>query len=161
MGNANISVDISDDRVFVAGTPLGQIRTNAAGELQTSRGRDALSLFKGSFNASIKVGDPLEPTTQMGAQASEAQLTKILDYIEIGKQEGAQCLTGGERALPGGELDAGYFVQPTVFVGENHMRIFQEEIFGPVLAVARFSSPEEAVRLANDTPYGLGAGVRL
>ncbi|MBA4793401.1 MAG: aldehyde dehydrogenase [Phenylobacterium sp.] len=109
--------------------------------------------------ASIKVGDPLVPTTQMGAQASEAQLTKILDYIEIGKQEGAQCLTGGERALPGGELDAGYFVQPTVFVGENHMRIFQEEIFGPVLAVARFSSPEEAVRLANDTPYGLGAGV--
>ncbi|MDZ4054756.1 MAG: aldehyde dehydrogenase family protein, partial [Phenylobacterium sp.] len=109
--------------------------------------------------ASIKVGDPLEPTTQMGAQVSEGQLTKILGYIEIGKQEGAQCLTGGERALPGGDLDAGYFVQPTVFVGENHMRIFQEEIFGPVLAVTRFSTPEDAVRLANDTPYGLGAGV--
>ena len=109
--------------------------------------------------AKIKVGDPLNPSTQMGPQASEDQLSKVLNYIEIGKQEGAQCLTGGERALPGGELDQGYFVQPTVFVGENHMRIFQEEIFGPVLSVTRFKTMDDAIQLANDTAYGLGAGV--
>ncbi|WP_293678651.1 aldehyde dehydrogenase family protein, partial [uncultured Phenylobacterium sp.] len=109
--------------------------------------------------AKIKVGDPLDPSTQMGPQASQDQLTKVLNYIEIGKQEGAQCVTGGERALPGGELDQGFFVQPTVFVGENHMRIFQEEVFGPVLSVTRFKTMDDAIRLANDTAYGLGAGV--
>lgn len=109
--------------------------------------------------AAIRQGDPLDPVTQVGAQASEDQLRKILGYVEIGKAEGAECLIGGERALPGGELNQGYFVQPTVFVGENRMRIFQEEIFGPVLSVTRFSSVEEAIDIANDTPYGLGGGV--
>ncbi|MDX3911546.1 MAG: aldehyde dehydrogenase family protein [Sphingobium sp.] len=109
--------------------------------------------------AAIRQGDPLDPSVQVGAQASEDQLHKILNYIEIGKAEGAQCLTGGARALPGGELDQGYFVQPTVFVGENRMRIFQEEIFGPVLSVTRFKTVEEAISIANDTAYGLGAGV--
>ncbi len=96
--------------------------------------------------AKIKVGDPLDPTTQMGAQASEDQLTKILGYIEIGKQEGAKCLTGGERAHLGGELEKGYFVKPTVFGGDNKMRIFQEEIFGPVLSVTTFKTVEDAIR---------------
>ncbi|MFC0203263.1 aldehyde dehydrogenase family protein [Novosphingobium soli] len=109
--------------------------------------------------ATIRQGDPLDPSTQVGAQASEEQLRKILNYIEIGKSEGAQCLTGGARALPGGELDKGFFVQPTVFVGQNHMRIFQEEIFGPVLSVTTFKTVEEAIGIANDTAYGLGAGV--
>jgi len=105
--------------------------------------------------AAIRQGDPLDPATQLGAQASEDQLRKILGYIEIGKNEGAQCLIGGARALPGGELDGGYFVQPTVFVGDNSMRIFQEEIFGPVLSVTTFKTLDEAIAIANDTPYGL------
>jgi len=109
--------------------------------------------------AAIRVGDPLDPTTQMGAQASEDQLHKILGYIDVGKQEGAQCLTGGRRAHPGGELDQGFFVEPTVFVGNNKMRIFQEEIFGPVLSVTSFKTIDEAIDIANDTVYGLGAGV--
>ena len=109
--------------------------------------------------AAIRQGDPLDPSVQVGAQASEDQLHKILGYIDIGKAEGAQCLVGGAKALPGGALDQGYFVQPTVFVGQNHMRIFQEEIFGPVLSVTTFKTVEEAIALANDTAYGLGAGV--
>ncbi|MES1974926.1 MAG: aldehyde dehydrogenase family protein [Pseudomonadota bacterium] len=109
--------------------------------------------------AAIRVGDPLDPETQMGPQASEDQLHKILGYIEIGKQEGAKCLTGGERALPGGELDKGFFVKPTVFVGDNSMRIFQEEIFGPVLSVTKFKTIDDAIEIANDTVYGLGSGV--
>ena len=107
----------------------------------------------------IRQGDPLDPSVQIGAQASEDQLHKILGYIDIGKTEGAQCLTGGARALPGGELDRGYFVQPTVLLGENRMRIFQEEIFGPVLSVTTFKTVDEAIAIANDTAYGLGAGV--
>ncbi|HTM82847.1 aldehyde dehydrogenase family protein [Asticcacaulis sp.] len=107
----------------------------------------------------IKVGNPLDPETQMGAQASEEQLHKILGYIDIGNQEGATCLTGGMAAKPGGDLDNGYFVKPTVFVGDNSMRIFQEEIFGPVLSVAPFKTIEDAIRIGNDTIYGLGAGV--
>ncbi|WP_294329114.1 aldehyde dehydrogenase family protein [uncultured Sphingomonas sp.] len=107
----------------------------------------------------IRVGDPLDPATQMGPQASEEQLHKILGYIDIGKGEGARCLTGGKRALPGGDLDQGYFVEPTIFVGHNKMRIFQEEIFGPVLSVTTFKTVEEAIEIANDTAYGLGGGV--
>jgi len=107
----------------------------------------------------IRQGDPLDPATQVGAQASANQLQKILGYIETGKSEGAECLIGGKRALPGGELDEGYFVEPTVFRGENRMRIFQEEIFGPVLSVTPFGSVDEAIAIANDTPYGLGAGI--
>ncbi|WMT73387.1 aldehyde dehydrogenase family protein [Bradyrhizobium sp. Ash2021] len=109
--------------------------------------------------AKIKVGDPLDPTTQMGAQASEEQLSKILGYIEIGKQEGAKCVTGGGPAYPGGDLEKGYFLRPTVFTGDNKMRIFQEEIFGPVLSVAPFKTVDDAIRIGNDTVYGLGAGV--
>jgi len=107
----------------------------------------------------IKQGHPLDPTTMIGAQASEEQLKKILSYIEIGKHEGAKVLTGGERLIQEGELKDGYYVKPTVFEGNNKMRIFQEEIFGPVLSVTPFSSEEEALCIANDSPYGLGAGV--
>lgn len=109
--------------------------------------------------AAIRQGNPLDETTQLGPQASKDQLTKILGYIEIGKQEGAHCVAGGQRAQLGGELDDGYFIEPTVFVGENRMRIFQEEIFGPVLSVTPFKSIEDAISIANDTPYGLGGGV--
>ncbi|KVE35894.1 aldehyde dehydrogenase [Burkholderia sp. BDU5] len=108
---------------------------------------------------SIKQGHPLDAQTMIGAQASSEQLEKILSYIDIGRKEGAQCLTGGERNVLGGELSEGYYVKPTVFRGHNKMRIFQEEIFGPVLAVTTFKSEEEALEIANDTLYGLGAGV--
>ncbi|MCS6986249.1 MAG: aldehyde dehydrogenase [Sphingomonadaceae bacterium] len=107
----------------------------------------------------IKRGNPLDPETMIGAQASAEQLEKILSYIELGKDEGAQLLLGGCRARPGGELDNGFYVEPTVLKGHNRMRIFQEEIFGPVLAVTTFRDDEDAVRIANDTSYGLGAGV--
>jgi len=107
----------------------------------------------------IRQGHPLDPKTMIGAQASHEQMEKILSYIELGRQEGAQCLTGGERnALPG-ELADGYYVKPTVFRGHNRMRIFQEEIFGPVVAVTTFRTEEEALDIANDSLYGLGAGV--
>jgi aldehyde dehydrogenase len=95
----------------------------------------------------------------MGAQCSKGQVEKILDYINIGKQEGATCMTGGERANLPGELANGNYLKPTVFVGHNKMRIFQEEIFGPVLSVTKFSTLEEAIAIGNDTIYGLGAGV--
>jgi aldehyde dehydrogenase len=97
--------------------------------------------------------------TMIGAQASSEQLEKILSYMDIGKQEGAQALTGGERNLLDGELAGGYYVKPTVFKGHNRMRIFQEEIFGPVVSVTTFKDEEEALAIANDTLYGLGAGV--
>jgi aldehyde dehydrogenase len=107
----------------------------------------------------IKQGNPLEADTMIGAQASNDQLEKILSYIDIGKKEGAKLLTGGERASLNGELAGGYYVKPTVFEGNNKMRIFQEEIFGPVLSVTPFDDEEEALHIANDTLYGLGAGV--
>ena len=107
----------------------------------------------------IKTGNPLDPTTMMGAQASSEQLEKILSYLDIGKQEGAQVLAGGDRNALEGDLADGYYVQPTVFKGDNSMRIFQEEIFGPVVAVTTFKTKEEALEIANDTLYGLGAGV--
>jgi aldehyde dehydrogenase len=109
--------------------------------------------------AAIRQGHPLDPETQLGAQVSTAQLEKIASYVEIGKQEGAELLIGGERARLGGELEGGYYFQPTVFKGTNEMRIFQEEIFGPVLAVTTFKNEAEALEIANDTMYGLGAGV--
>lgn len=109
--------------------------------------------------AMIKVGDPLDPATQMGPQCSAGQLEKILGYVDVGRQEGAKCLTGGARAQPGGRLDNGFFMQPTVFSGDNSMRIFQEEIFGPVLSVTRFKDLDDAIAIGNDTVYGLGAGV--
>ncbi len=107
----------------------------------------------------ITVGNPLELTTMMGSQASQQQLDKILSYVDIGKNEGAKLLAGGKRALPGGELDAGYYMTPTVFSGNNSMRLFREEIFGPVLAVTTFKNEEEALQIANDTPYGLSGAV--
>jgi aldehyde dehydrogenase len=107
----------------------------------------------------VKQGHPLDTATMMGAQASREQTAKILSYIEIGKQEGAQLLTGGRRSSLGGDLDGGYYVEPTVFRGHNKMRIFQEEIFGPVLSVTTFKDEAEALAIANDTPFGLGAGV--
>ncbi|ANZ41364.1 aldehyde dehydrogenase [Lentzea guizhouensis] len=107
----------------------------------------------------IKQGHPLDTETMIGAQASNDQLEKIQSYIDIGKQEGARVLTGGERADLGGELSGGYYVTPTVFEGDNKMRIFQEEIFGPVVAVTSFSDYDDALKTANDTLYGLGAGV--
>ncbi|HEV8691821.1 MAG TPA: aldehyde dehydrogenase, partial [Ideonella sp.] len=109
--------------------------------------------------AAIKQGNPLDMSTMIGAQASNEQLEKILSYLDLGKQEGAQCLIGGERNLLGGDLEGGYYVKPTVFKGHNKMRIFQEEIFGPVVSVTTFKDEEEALSIANDTLYGLGAGV--
>ncbi|MEB3035353.1 aldehyde dehydrogenase family protein, partial [[Mycobacterium] nativiensis] len=107
----------------------------------------------------IRQGDPLDATTMIGAQASNDQLEKILSYIEIGKGEGAKVITGGERAELGGELSGGYYVQPTIFAGHNKMRIFQEEIFGPVVSVTSFTDYDDAISIANDTLYGLAAGV--
>ena len=107
----------------------------------------------------VRQGDPLDTETMIGAQASNDQLEKILSYIEIGKSEGAQLITGGERAELGGDLNGGYYVTPTVFSGHNGMRIFQEEIFGPVLSVTSFKDYDDAISIANNTLYGLGAGV--
>ncbi|WP_017603711.1 acetaldehyde dehydrogenase ExaC [Nocardiopsis alkaliphila] len=107
----------------------------------------------------IKQGNPLDTETMVGAQASNDQLEKILSYIDIGRQEGAKVLTGGGRAELEGDLADGYYVTPTVFEGHNDMRIFQEEIFGPVVSVARFDDYADAIKIANDTLYGLGAGV--
>ncbi|MGV0850558.1 aldehyde dehydrogenase [Mycolicibacterium phlei] len=107
----------------------------------------------------VRQGDPLDTETMIGSQASNDQLEKVLSYIEIGKEEGARVVTGGERAQLGGDLNGGYYVQPTIFEGHNKMRIFQEEIFGPVVAVTSFSNYDEAIAIANDTLYGLGAGV--
>ncbi|MFC7065533.1 aldehyde dehydrogenase [Brucella rhizosphaerae] len=107
----------------------------------------------------IVQGDPLDPATMIGAQASSEQLEKILSYIDIGKQEGAEVLTGGGRNELAGDLAGGYYVKPTVFKGTNKMRIFQEEIFGPVVSVTTFKDDAEALAIANDTLYGLGAGV--
>ncbi|MGC5327144.1 aldehyde dehydrogenase [Brevibacillus sp. SYSU BS000544] len=109
--------------------------------------------------ASIKQGNPLDTDTMIGAQASMEQVEKILSYIDIGRQEGAECLIGGGKAVLEGDLQGGYYIQPTVFKGNNKMRIFQEEIFGPVVSVTTFKDQEEALAIANDTLYGLGAGV--
>ncbi len=107
----------------------------------------------------IKVGHPLDTETMLGAQCSNDQFEKILSYIDIGRQEGAKILTGGERIEQDGELAGGYYIQPTIFEGNNSMRIFQEEIFGPVLSLTKFSDYDDAMSIANDTLYGLGAGV--
>jgi aldehyde dehydrogenase len=107
----------------------------------------------------LKQGNPLDTDTQVGAQASNDQLEKILSYLDIGRQEGARVLTGGARADLGGDLSGGYYVQPTIFEGSNSMRIFQEEIFGPVVSVTSFADFADGLKIANDTLYGLGAGV--
>ena len=107
---------------------------------------------------SIKMGHPLDPSTMMGPQASNDQYEKILEYIEIGKEEGAEVLTGGAKKYLDG-LAGGYYIEPTVLKGHNKMRVFQEEIFGPVVCVTTFKNIEDAIEIANDTMYGLGAGV--
>jgi aldehyde dehydrogenase len=107
----------------------------------------------------IKQGSPLDTDSMMGAQASLDQMKKIESYLALGKEEGAQVLVGGGRAKMPGALAEGYYIQPTLFKGHNKMRIFQEEIFGPVLAVTTFKDEADALAIANDTPYGLGAGV--
>lgn len=109
--------------------------------------------------AQIKIGNPLDPETMMGAQASQEQMEKIMSYLDIGKQEGAEVLIGGDRNVLEGELAEGYYIKPTVFKGHNKMRVFQEEIFGPVVSVTTFKTKEEALEIANDTLYGLGSGV--
>jgi aldehyde dehydrogenase len=107
----------------------------------------------------MRQGNPLDPATMVGAQASNDQLEKILSYLDIGHQEGAKVLIGGARAEMGPELSGGFYVQPTILEGHNKMRIFQEEIFGPVVSVTKFKDDEEALSIANDSLYGLGAGV--
>lgn len=107
----------------------------------------------------IKNGNPLDTDVMIGAQASKIQKEKILSYLKLGKEEGAEVLAGGDVTNLGGELSEGYYIQPTIFKGHNKMRIFQEEIFGPVVSVTTFKTTEEAIDLANDTLYGLGAGV--
>jgi aldehyde dehydrogenase len=107
----------------------------------------------------IRQGDPYEMSTQIGAQASNDQFEKILSYLDIGRKEGAKVLTGGAANKLPGELAGGYYIKPTVFEGNNKMRVFQEEIFGPVVSVTTFDTPEQALEIANDTLYGLGAGV--
>ncbi|MFT8210383.1 MAG: aldehyde dehydrogenase family protein [Symbiopectobacterium sp.] len=107
----------------------------------------------------IRIGNPLDSQTMMRAQVSEGQLKTILDYIEVGKQEGARILTGGRRKALPDALTQGYYLEPTVLFGKNSMRVFQEEIFGPVLAVTTFKTMDDALEIANDTHYGLGAGV--
>jgi aldehyde dehydrogenase len=107
----------------------------------------------------IKQGSPLDPSTMIGAQASTEQVDKILSYFDIGRQEGAEVLTGGGRGTHGGELSEGFYIEPTIFRGNNKMRVFQEEIFGPVVSVTTFKDEAEALEIANDTLYGLGSGV--
>ena len=108
---------------------------------------------------SIKQGNPLDTDTQVGAQASNDQFEKIMSYLKIGKDEGAEALIGGDKAELDGDLAGGYYIQPTIFKGTNKMRVFQEEIFGPVVALTSFSDYDDAIGIANDTLYGLGAGV--
>jgi len=109
-------------------------------------------------NAAIQ-GNPYDTTTMVGAQASNDQYEKILSYIKIGKAEGAKVLAGGKACKLKGRLAKGFYIQPTILEGHNKMRVFQEEIFGPVLAVTKFKDEAEAIEIANDTLYGLGAGV--
>jgi aldehyde dehydrogenase len=107
----------------------------------------------------IRQGDPYEMSTQIGAQASNDQFEKILSYLDIGRKEGAKVLAGGSANKLAGELAGGYYIKPTIFEGHNKMRVFQEEIFGPVVSVTTFDTPEQALEIANDTLYGLGSGV--
>jgi aldehyde dehydrogenase len=109
--------------------------------------------------AAIKQGDPLDRETMIGAQVSASQREKIESYVKIGREEGAEVLIGGERPALNGRLAGGFYFEPTVLKGHNKMRVFQEEIFGPVLAITTFKDEPEALQIANDTLYGLGAGV--
>lgn len=105
----------------------------------------------------IVAGDPRATNTMIGAQASKQQFDKINSYLEIGRAEGAKVLTGGSANSFGGDLSSGYYIQPTIFEGNNKMRVFQEEIFGPVVSVTTFKDLDDAIEIANDTVFGLGA----
>ena len=107
----------------------------------------------------IQQGDPRALGTMIGAQVSQEQMDTILGYIDIGRKEGAKVLTGGAASVLPGDLEKGFYIKPTVFEGQNSMRIFQEEIFGPVLSVTPFKTVDDAIEIANDTVYGLGSGV--
>ena len=109
--------------------------------------------------SAIKQGHPLDTSTMVGAQVSQQQMERILGYIDIGRNEGVQTLTGGERNRQGGDINDGFYVKPTLLFGKNDMRVFQEEIFGPVASVTTFKDFDEAIHIANDTAFGLGAGV--
>ncbi len=107
----------------------------------------------------IKRGNPLDTDVQVGAQASQEQFDKIMSYMDIARDEGAEFLTGGDKETLDESINSGYYIQPTLLKGNNQMRVFQEEIFGPVVAVTTFKDEEEALAIANDTEFGLGAGV--
>ncbi|WP_335977223.1 aldehyde dehydrogenase family protein [Gaetbulibacter jejuensis] len=161
------SVAEQDDEFFDKAIEGALMFALNQGEICTSPSRilvheDIADLFIERMQArlkDVKTGDPLDPETMIGAQVSKAQYEKILGYINIGKEEGATVLAGGDAGNYEGALSEGYYIQPTVLKGDNNMRVFQEEIFGPVVALTTFSSTEEAIAIANDTPYGLGAGV--
>ncbi|MCB9592126.1 MAG: aldehyde dehydrogenase [Sandaracinaceae bacterium] len=137
----------------------GEVCTCPSRALVQSSIYDAFMELATARTRAIEPGHPLDTGTRIGAQASNDQLEKILSYIDIGKKEGAELRLGGERVTLPGELAEGYYVAPTIFEGNNSMRIFQEEIFGPVVSVARFDGYADAISIANDTLYGLGAGV--
>ena len=137
----------------------GEVCTSPSRALIQSSIYDTFIADATARTEAVKQGNPLDTETMLGAQASNDQLEKILSYIDIGKQEGAKLLTGGERVHLEGDLAGGYYVQPTIFQGDNSMRIFQEEIFGPVVSVTSFNDFDDAMKIANDTLYGLGAGV--
>ncbi len=154
------------DPVFMEAAQFGSISERLADKFGTRGLPVTLSTACASGATAIQLGveairqgNPLDPQTMIGAQASSEQLEKILSYLDIGRQEGAQVLTGGARNDLGGELASGYYVKPTIFAGHNKMRVFQEEIFGPVVSVATFKDDAQALEIANDTLYGLGAGV--
>jgi aldehyde dehydrogenase (NAD+)/aldehyde dehydrogenase len=161
------SVADEDDKFFSKCVEGALMFALNQGEICTTPSRilvheDIADLFIERMQARLKLvkaGNPLDPETMIGSQASKAQWEKILNYINIGKEEGAVVLAGGEAGNYEGDLSGGYYVQPTVLKGTNNMRVFQEEIFGPVVALTTFSSTEEAIAIANDTPYGLGARV--
>ncbi len=161
------SVAAEDDNFFNKAIEGALMFALNQGEICTSPSRilvheDIADLFIERMQerlAQVKTGHPLDPETMIGSQVSKGQYDKILNYINIGKEEGAEVLAGGDAGNYEGEIADGYYIQPTVLKGKNNMRVFQEEIFGPVVALTTFSSTEEAIAIANDTAYGLGAGV--
>lgn len=163
--SANIFFDDADMDIAMEGVQLGilfnQGQVCSAGSrifVQESFYDRFMERVQEEFRK-VRVGNPLDPNTQMGAQVSESQMNKILKYVEIGKEEGATVAVGGNRASGNG-LDNGYFVEPTLLTNvDNSMRVAQEEIFGPVGVVITFKDEEDLIRMANDSPYGLGGGV--
>ncbi len=163
--SANVFFDDADRDIALEGVQMGilfnQGQVCSAGSrifVQDTFYDEFIGMMKDAFGK-VKVGDPLDPSTQMGAQSSEKQLNKILKYVDIGKEEGAEVLVGGER-LTDGKAANGYFMKPTLLVNvDNKMRVAQEEIFGPVGVVIKFHDIDELLEMANDSPYGLAGGV--